>query len=525
MKKLLILIAIALAVVVSSCSKYDDTEIWNKLNDHESRITALEELCKQMNTNINALQTLVEALEKRDYITNVSPVRKDGEVIGYTISFADSDTVTIYHGENGKDGADGKDGYTPQIGVMKDTDGIYYWTVDGEWLLDGKGNKIKAVGEDGRDGQDGTDGTNGSNGSNGQDGQDGEDGTDGRDGVDGVTPRLKIENDYWYVSYDEGVTWIELGKATGEDGADGSDGTDGSDGEDGDSIFSGVTQDDEYVYFNLADGTMITLPKHNKENIQFEDLQVKAICCKNWDTNNDGELSYAEAAAVTDIGDVFSENTNIIAFTELKYFTGITKLSAKAFSKCTSLWKIEIPENVKMLESGSGNGASHGVFLGTAIVNIALPEALTVIGNGAFCNCGSLKMVHMSNNIIRIEDWAFSGCKKLANISLPEGLTHIGWSSFENCDSLKEVTIPSTVNYVYYNAFTSCDSLVHVYCKPVVPPTHGGNSGFGILGGDYISGKIIYVPTDSVGAYKAATGWKNHKSLIYGYDFENNPVN
>ena len=532
MKKLLTLIAIALAVVVSSCSKFDDSAIWDKLNeqeqtlnDHEKRIAALEELCKQMNTNINALQTLVEALEKRDYITNVSPVRKDGEVIGYTISFADSDTITIYHGENGKDGADGKDGYTPQIGVMKDTDGIYYWTVDGEWLLDGKGNKIKAVGEDGRDGQDGTDGTNGSNGSNGQDGQDGEDGTDGRDGVDGVTPCLKIENDYWYVSYDEGVTWIELGKATGEDGADGSDGTDGSDGEDGDSIFSGVTQDDEYVYFNLADGTMITLPKHNKENIQFEDLQVKAICCKNWDTNNDGELSYAEAAAVTDIGDVFSENTNIIAFTELKYFTGITKLSAKAFSKCTSLWKIEIPENVKMLESGSGNGASHGVFLGTAIVNIALPEALTVIGNSAFCNCGSLKMVHMSNNIIRIEDWAFSGCKKLANISLPEGLTHIGWSSFENCDSLKEVTIPSTVNYVYYNAFTSCDSLVHVYCKPVVPPTHGGNSGYGILGGDHISGKIIYVPTESVSVYKKANGWKNHASLIYGYDFENNPVN
>ena len=135
MKKLFTLIAIALAVMVSSCSKFDDSAIWDKLNeqeqtlnDHEKRIAALEELCKQLNTNINALQTLVEALEKRDYITNVSPVRKDGEVIGYTISFADSDTITIYHGENGQDGADGKDGYTPQIGVMKDTDGIYYWT-------------------------------------------------------------------------------------------------------------------------------------------------------------------------------------------------------------------------------------------------------------------------------------------------------------------------------------------------------------------------------------------------------------
>ena len=339
-----------------------------------------------MNTNITALQTIVEALEKRDYITNVSPVRKDGEVIGYTISFADSDTITIYHGENGQDGVDGKDGYTPQIGVMKDTDGIYYWTLDGEWLLDGKGNKIKAVGEDGRDGQDGT---NGSNGSNGQDGQDGEDGTDGRDGVDGVTPRLKIENDYWYVSYDEGATWIELGKATGEDGADGTDGSDG------DSIFSSVTQDDEYVYFNLADGTMITLPKHDKENVQFEDLHVKAICCKNWDTNNDGELSYAEAAAVTDIGTVFKGNTEIIAFTEFRYFTGLTSIAGQAFRGCYSLWKINIPNNVTEIQKEAFMGCS-------GLVNVVIPDNITYIGDSAFNSCSSLKSIIIPDSVIAI---------------------------------------------------------------------------------------------------------------------------
>ena len=299
MRKILLSVVLATTLALTSC-QFDDSALWSKLDeygesirDHEQRISALEELCKQMNTNIEALQTLVDALEKRDYVTNVSEVRSNGEVIGYTISFAYSDTITIYHGKDGKDGAngaDGKDGYTPQIGVMKDTDNIYYWTLDGEWLLDGKGNKIKAVG---------TDGTNGSNGTN---------------GTNGVTPQLKIENDYWYVSYDNGATWKKLGKATGNDGLN------GENGEDGDSIFKSVTQDDEYVYFNLADGTMITLPKHDKENIQFEDLQVKAICCKNWDTNHDGELSYAEAAAVTDIGDVFNKNTNILDFSEFRYF-------------------------------------------------------------------------------------------------------------------------------------------------------------------------------------------------------------
>ena len=85
MKKLLFLVAIIATAFVSSCDKFDDSEIWNKLENHENRISALEELCKQLNTNINALQTIVNALEKNDYITNVSPIHKDGEIIEKSI--------------------------------------------------------------------------------------------------------------------------------------------------------------------------------------------------------------------------------------------------------------------------------------------------------------------------------------------------------------------------------------------------------------------------------------------------------
>ena len=594
MKKLLTLIAIALAVVVSSCSKFDDSAIWDKLNeqeqtlnDHEKRIAALEELCKQMNTNINALQTLVEALEKRDYITNVSPVREDGVVVGYTISFASSDTITIY---NGKDGNNGTGGYTPQIGVKKDADGLYYWTLDGEWLLDDNGNKIKAVGEDGRDGQNGTDGTNGSNGSNGQDG------TDGRDGVDGITPRLKIENNYWYVSYDEGATWIELGRATGEDGADGSD---GSDGEDGDSIFSSVTQDEEYVYFNLADGTMITLPKHDKENIQFEDLQVKAICCKNWDTNNDGELSYAEAAAVTDIGTTFERNTDIISFTELKHFTGLSEISASAFEGCSKLWRISIPANISIIgeyafrgcniqyvyiydivswckidfeynyDSNPLNGGGVLILNGEPVTNLSLPENTTVIKSFAFYNCKSLTNVYIPNSVAIIGKGAFTGCSNVNYVHIGNGIAEFGGPCFSNCkgelicySSIPDTANPtSTYSDTYgpfygskFNKVTFDDRAIkigrHAFC------TSDGGSGHSIdtlvindsvlsigvnsMGSvkniyckssippqgssDMFSASKIYVPLGCADLYKSATYWKNYASKIEEYDFENNPI-
>ena len=228
-------------------------ELWDAIDGLDSRVTKLEELCKEMNTNISALQTIVDVLQSNDFITSIVEIKKDGEVIGYTITFGKHDPITIYHGQNGQDGADGQDGSTPVIGVAQDADGVYYWTLNGEWLLDDNGNKLPVSGKDGQ---------NGSNGSNGQDGENGKDGTDGQDGKDGITPQLKIEDGHWYISYDNGATWTQLGKATGDDGQNGQNGADGKDGQDGDSMFQSVTQDEKYVYFTLLDGTIITVAKH-----------------------------------------------------------------------------------------------------------------------------------------------------------------------------------------------------------------------------------------------------------------------
>lgn len=337
--KFILLIATIFAVIaggLTSC-KYDDSELWNEVRDHESRIAQLEELCNQMNTNISSLQTIVSALQNNDYVTSIAPITSGDETIGYTINFSKSGPVTIYHGQDGKDGADGKDGHTPVLGVKMTSDGNYYWTIDGEWLLDDEGNKIRANGIDGQDGTDGSDGENGQDGQDGADGkdgitpqvkvengywyvsydngesweqlgeatadntpklgiqqdsdgnyywtvdgewlldndgnkirangQDGSDGQDGVDGQDGITPQLKIEDGYWYVSYDNGIQWTQLWKATGEDGKD------GADGKDGDSMFSRVTYDDDFVYLVLADNTTtLMIPRKDDEfSIIFTD--------------------------------------------------------------------------------------------------------------------------------------------------------------------------------------------------------------------------------------------------------------
>ena len=266
MKKLLSLVFCGL--LLFGCSdKYDDSALRNDLNDLENRVAKLEELCKQMNTNISSLQKIVEALQDNLSISKVEQISD-----GYIIHFSDGSTATIKNGKNSED--------APIIGVKKDTDGIYYWTLDGEWLTDEKGNKVKAQGTDGKDGVDGEDGNDG------VDGEDGVDGTNGKDGKDGITPQLKIENGRWMLSMDNGKTWTDIGQATGADGKDGEDGADGTDGEDGvdgkdgtNGIFKSVREDDDNVYFTLEDDSVITIPKsdNSKFAIAFDTTDIAIL--------------------------------------------------------------------------------------------------------------------------------------------------------------------------------------------------------------------------------------------------------
>lgn len=266
MKKLFILLSVV-TLSFTSCSDYDDVALWNKSQDIDTRLTTLEELCEQLNTNVSSLQTIVTALQNNVYVTGTTPLMKDGKEIGYIITFSKGNPITIYHG---KDGQDGEDGTTPTISVKKDTDGVYYWTLNGEFIVV-DGGKIKAEGKDG---------TNGTN---------------------GTTPQFKIENDYWFVSYDNGTNWTQLGKATGEDGVG------------GDSMFSGVDYETstDYVIFTLSNGTQIKLPTWSA----FEALQR---LCNETNTNLSALQTIVTALQNNDYitsVDPLTENGKVVGYT------------------------------------------------------------------------------------------------------------------------------------------------------------------------------------------------------------------
>ena len=496
-----------------------------------SAFEALQRLCNETNTNLSALQTIVTALQNNDYITSVDPLTENGKVVGYTIKFAKSNPIVIY---NGKDGADGVDGNTPVIGVKKDTDGIYYWTLDGEFIVV-DGQKIKTQGTDGNN---------------------------GADGSDGVTPKLEIREGYWWISYDNGTNWTQLGKATGEDGKD------------ADSIK--ITQDENNVYFELADGTVITISKTGQSAdpniIQFEDALVKAICITNWDKNEDGALSYEEAAAVTTIGTEFSEK-GIYAFNELQYFTGLTSIPNDAFLNCNELLSIKLPDNIISINVAAFRGCA-------SLKKIHIPANVESIKLQAFYGCISLISIDIPASVKTIQAGAFSNCRKLASVTFEKGSqlktigeiipSNITKGAFTNCTSLTFIEIPASVETIEAAAFKGCSSLTTITfekdsqlkiigggrdasaspvtyygafcslknlttldmseCTQVeeigegafsnnselqifrigtsIPPTCDNNTFYHIN-----SNSVLKVPSGCINAYKAANGWKNFASI------------
>ena len=114
--------------------------------------------------------------------------------------------------------------------------------------------------------------------------------------------------------------------------------------------------------------------------IVFADPVVKSICIENWDTDGDGELSYDEAAAVTDIGEVFTRNNQITTFNELQFFTGLNAIGTSAefnwksrgFSGCTNLASVSLPESLSIIGTLAFGGCS-------SLTSITIPESVTSI--------------------------------------------------------------------------------------------------------------------------------------------------
>ena len=164
----------------------------------------------------------------------------------------------------------------------------------------------------------------------------------------------------------------------------------------------------------------------------------------------------------------------------------VIEFGNQAFQECTG--ELIINSNIPNPSSDSDSSP----FGGSKFTKVTIGDSVTTIGNYAF--------------------WA---CRSLTSVTIGDSVTTIGDNAFSICDSLTSITIPDSVTSIGDYAYYSCSHLTSVYCKATTPPSLGDNYVFGSNG----SGRKIYVPAESVDAYKSATNWSEYASAIVGYNF------
>ncbi len=221
-------------------------------------------------------------------------------------------------------------------------------------------------------------------------------------------------------------------------------------------------------------------------------------------------------------------------FTDIAIPSSLVSIGSNAFYGCSGLSGITVDSNNTVYDSRNNCNAiietstnklirgcnstvipSSVTSIGerafnrcSGLIDIIIPNSVSSIGSGVFENCTNLSSCTLGSGVTIISNSCFSNCPSLADIAIPSGVTSIGEDSFGGCTNLTDITIPSGVTSIGYSAFYGCSGLTGITVNATTPPS---------LGEEAFSNTNdcpIYVPCESVEAYKAASGWSTYADRI-----------
>ena len=243
--------------------------------------------------------------------------------------------------------------------------------------------------------------------------------------------------------------------------------------------------------------------------IGFADANVETLCWNHWGSN--GELSYNQAAAVTDLESVFKGNTEITSFNELQYFTGLTSLGDSVFHGCQNLASVRIPNGVTSIGTGAFSDCG-------SLASIEIHRAVIAIGTGVFSGCSSLASIAVASDnriydsrndcnaiIETATNTLVAGCK---NTVIPNAVTAIGDYAL-SINSLSWIEIPANVTSIGEEAFAHCTGLDSLIVHATTPPALGPNAFSNVE-----KTIPVHIPAGTCSAYRNATGWSEFTNLI-----------
>ena len=240
---------------------------------------------------------------------------------------------------------------------------------------------------------------------------------------------------------------------------------------------------------------------------------------------------------VTSIGRYAFENCEHLVSITIP--DGVTSIKDFTFAGCCSLPSINIPDGVKSI----GSSAFESCF---KLANVTLPSSVEFIDTWAFASCHAFTSFTIPSRVTSISDGLFSSCSQLSSVNIHDGVESIGYGAFLQCSSLTDISIPESVTSIGENAFSEsgltsitipenveslgnwafreCTSMtfftILASIPPVIPHGEGISEGLFKDTNDF----PIYVPAESLAAYKTAEGWSNYASRIHSIDSPNHEI-
>lgn len=285
----------------------------------------------------------------------------------------------------------------------------------------------------------------------------------------------------------------------------------------------------------------------NAHDFEVNGIYYKIISAEAVQVTFKGEkyYSYDEYVGAVEIPSSVNYNDRTFDVTSIgaEAFSGCTELSSitipesvtdieySAFSACFALKTVTIPSGVKVIRSDAFRRC-------IGLISITIPEGVTSIGKCSFWECESLESITIPESVVSIDDYAFEGCNSLTSVTIPEGVHSIGVSAFEgcselisvnlpknltkilsstflNCTSLVSITIPENIESINNRAFEGCNNIKEIFCHAINPPKLS-ESAFSFNAKLWAN---LYVPENSIGTYKTVEGWSEFTNVVAG-DFD-----